>query len=614
MFAKHARQLFIGVLAWLSIAPAIVRGGQNTFTGSLGVGARGGGADLIAADPSNPYVVYAVFQQVLYRSDDGGRTWTSRKGGFNAIYALLVHPAEPSTIYLSTAEGNAIPGVYRSMDSGVTWTKTPMEDFIQTLAGDPSDASTVYAGSFGGRIWKSSDEGATWTSGQNISGIIAQLVVDPHQRANVYVGTESDYYYFNFGEFARSTDSAATFAPHNPGAFKAVRALAIDPLSPSKLYMGLDSDNPRNLRGFYSSSDGGTTWAHTGAGLPEGTISSIVVDPRGSETLYAGTRDGVFRSRNAGGTWAPFGSRKGLSVASLTVSGDGRFLHAGTGLGASDYEFVEGPIDVAGGISGDSRVLLRSGDKAALSNLDSSGNWSDGGSSDASATWIATAIAVGADGNTRVLWQCQDGRWGLEIVGRASRESVTFSQSTVDPTDIAVAADGQTWILFTGATGQMSVTRMDATSAPRFGHAYGPAQGWSAVAIADGPEGAWVLWRCTDGRAGLSLHDATGLMLRSFQWAASPGLAAEDIAVGADGRPRLLRTSSLQAEIWTVGADGQLTAGQSYGSFGYVPRRISVGADGLTRVLWNYVGGHGSVWLLNADNTIKEKHETPPEP
>ena len=138
---------------------------------------------------------------------------------------------------------------------------------------------------------------------------------------------------------------------------------------------------------------------------------------------------------------------------------------------------------------------------------------------------------------------------------------------------------------------------------------------WTAVAIANSSEGAWVLWRCTDGRAGLSLHDADGVMLRSFQWAASPGLAAEDITVGVDGRPRVLRTNpNGNMEVWTVDTAGRLTDGQTYSNFGYVPRRISAGADGLTRVLWNDVGGFGSVWLLNADNTVKEKHETPQEP
>jgi photosystem II stability/assembly factor-like uncharacterized protein len=612
MIRNSTRRWLVGALATVLtlLSGPIARAGQNTLTGGRAFGS-GASAGLVAADPSNPYVVYAAFQSVLYRSGDGGRTWLRLKGGFNAIDALLVHPAEPTTIYISTEEGNAIAAVYRSTDSGASWTRLALSDVIQVLAGDPSDASTIYAGGLTGRVWKSSDKGANWTSSQNISGLISQLVVDPHQRANVYVGTESDYYYFNFGEFAKSTDSAATFVAHNPGPFKTVSALAADPLSPSKLYMGLESDASTSLRGFFSSSDGGTTWAHTGAGLPDGTISSIVANPAVLGTLFAGTPSGIFRSRDAGATWAAFGSRLGLSVSSLTMSGDGRFLHAGTNAGAFDLEFVDGPVDVAGAPSGESRVLVWSADQLSLATLNAAGQWSSATHNDPSTTWTATAIAVGADGDTRILWQSHDGRWGLEITGPLRDQIVGLPQMSVDPVDIAVAANGETWVLAAGATGQMYVARMDAFSAPTFRHAYGPAPGWSAVAIADSPEGAWVLWRCADGRAGLSLHDADGRMLRSFQWPASPGFAAEDIAVGADGRVRLLGTSAnARAEVSTV-ESGQLTSGQIYSNFGYVPRRISTGADGLTRILWNYAGGHGSVWLLNADNTVKEKHELP---
>lgn len=612
MIRNSAHRWLVGLLLsvlTLLIAPD-ARAGQNTLTGGRAVG-TGEHADLVAADPSDPYVVYAAFGPVLYRSADGGRTWLRLRGGFNAIYALLVHPADPTTIYISTAEGNAEFWVYRSTDSGATWTRLTVTDWIQAFAGDPSDASTVYAGGVGARIWKSSDKGASWTTSQNISGFISQLVVDPHQRTNVYVGTEADYYYFNFGEFAKSTDSAATFAAHNPGPFGAVSALAADPLSPSKLYMGLQSDAPTNLRGFFSSSDGGTTWARAGAGLPEGTISGIVADPAVLGTLYAGTPNGIFRSRNAGATWAPFASRLGLSVNSLTMSGDGSFLHAGTNLGAFDLEFVNGPVDVAAASSGESRVLVWSADQLSLAALNSAGHWSSATHNDPSTTWTATAIAVGTDGDTRILWQCHDGRWGLEFFGPLRDQIVTASQISVDPVDIAVAANGKAWMLFTATSGQMFVIQMGPFDIPTFGHAYGPAAGWSAVAIADSAEGAWVLWRCTDGRAGLSLHDADGTMLRSFQWAASPGFAAEDISVGADGRVRLLSTSAnAQTQVSTVEA-GQLTSSQIYSNFGYVPRKISAGADGLTRVLWNYAGGHGSVWLLNADNTVKEKHELP---
>ncbi len=100
-------------------------------------------------------------------------------------------------------------------------------------------------------------------------------------------------------------------------------------------------------------------------------------------------------------------------------------------------------------------------------------------------------------------------------------------------------------------------------------------------------------------------------MVRSLQWAASPGLAAEDITVGADGRVRVLRTSpNGHMEISTVDDAGGLTAAQSYDNSGFTARRISSGSDGLTRVLWNAPDGRGSVWLLNSDNTVDSKHDT----
>ncbi len=616
MIEKSAHRWCIGFLASvliLLIAPAAARADQNTFTGS-GVVGSGAGADHIAADPSNPYIVYAVFQPALYRSDDGGRTWTLLKGGFDTIHALLVHPAEPTTIYISASDGNGQSVVYKSTDRGQTFAKlflSPLSfDYVLVLAGDPSDASTVYAGTVFGMFYKSSDGGATWATGQSLSGAVAQLVIDPSDRRNVYAGTEADFYYFTFGQFEKSTDSGTTFTSHSPGPFQTVTALAIDPHLPSKLYMGVDS--AEYLRGLFTSNDGGTSWLPSGAGLPGAPVSGIVTDPNALAIVYAGTREGVFRSLDAGATWAPFGSRLGLSVNSLTMSGDGRFLHAGTDQGAFDLEIVRGPIDVAGGASGDSQLLLWIDNQLFFGSLDASGGWSGAPPSATSTTWTPTAIAREPDGSPRILWQCNDGRWGLQSFGPLVSESVVFPQGSVAPADIAAASDGQTWILFTGVTGQMFVVKTDSSGTPTFHQAYGPAAGWSAVAIADSSEGAWVLWRCTDGRAGLSLHDAGGVMLRSLQWPAGPGLAAEDITVGADGRARLLRASANgHMEISTVDAAGQLTAGQSYDNSGFAARRISAGSDGLTRVLWNAPDGSGSVWLFKADNTPSAKHDTP---
>src|SRR5262249_19630114 len=155
--------------------------------------------------------------------------------GFNTIQALLVHPAEPTTIYISVVELNSFPAVYKSTDRGQTFAKLSLStttDLVMTLSGDPSNASTVYAGSINGLLYKTSDEGATWSPGLNLAATVKALVIDPTNRQNVYAGTESDYYYFAFGQFQKSVDQGNTFTTHSPGQFQTVNALAIDPHLP----------------------------------------------------------------------------------------------------------------------------------------------------------------------------------------------------------------------------------------------------------------------------------------------------------------------------------------------------------------------------------------------
>jgi photosystem II stability/assembly factor-like uncharacterized protein len=98
-----------------------------------------------------------------------------------------------------------------------------------------------------------------------------------------------------------------------------------------------DHDKP----GIYRSTDGGATWAAINAGL--GTIhlnflrtdviSSLIIDPHDTGTLYAATsQNGVFRSRDAGGSWQALNS--GLTVLAVHALAldpqDRSKLYAGT--------------------------------------------------------------------------------------------------------------------------------------------------------------------------------------------------------------------------------------------------------------------------------------------
>jgi hypothetical protein len=78
---------------------------------------------------------------------------------------LKISPSLQGTVYAGTYEG----GVFKSTNAGASWTGTGRltrvwegQPFIPALAIDPTDPDTVYAGTFGAGIFKSSDGGRTW--------------------------------------------------------------------------------------------------------------------------------------------------------------------------------------------------------------------------------------------------------------------------------------------------------------------------------------------------------------------------------------------------------------------------------------------------------------------
>jgi hypothetical protein len=309
-----------------------------------------------------------------------------------------------------------------------------------------------------------------------------------------------------------------------------------------------------------------------------------------------------------------------LLVAGLLAAAPALKGGANTGTGSSpqaaaglEASVVTGPIDVAAVPSGGSRVLQWEGDRLTIQWLDAAGQWSSTTAAETSSTWVATAIAGDGDGRSRVLWRNSDGRSAVEIRSPAGRESVVLLPALPEwiPVDVTASPDGSSHILRTRNGGAMHVDTVDEsgeTSGPIYG---GASPGWSAIAIDDASDGSsWVLWRNTDGRSAASVHLA-GILERVFRWDGEPGFTVEDIAVGYDGRARILVTNVAgQMRIDTVDAAGLRAVGTIRESFGLRPRRIA-SSDRFTHVLWTDGAVFGEVWLLNPDDTVRWRYATP---
>ena len=112
----------------------------------------------------------------VLRSDDAGKTWRLAAGSTGEpvfaippaplvhadVHAVVVHPSSPDLVFAATAEG-----LYRSNDGGDTWTVTHAGSYCRAVWVDPADAAHIILGPAdsverNGRIEETRDGGATW--------------------------------------------------------------------------------------------------------------------------------------------------------------------------------------------------------------------------------------------------------------------------------------------------------------------------------------------------------------------------------------------------------------------------------------------------------------------
>jgi hypothetical protein len=162
-------------------------------TGSwVSLGPDGIGAILsLAIDPTATATLYAGTDGAgVYKSTDGAATWVSSSAGLTdfSVLTVGVDPAIPAIVYAGTASG-----LFVSLDGGGLWAPVAglPRTVFQAVAFDPANSSTIYAVSTDAGVFKSPDAGTSWaTINAGLSGTNPRtLAVDPTSPSTLYVGT-----------------------------------------------------------------------------------------------------------------------------------------------------------------------------------------------------------------------------------------------------------------------------------------------------------------------------------------------------------------------------------------------------------------------------------------
>ncbi len=184
------------------------------------------------------------------------------------MFAITSHPTDSAVVFVGANDG-----VYRSGDSGRSFERIegfPSERPIWSVAFDPVEPDTVFAGGRPGAVFRSRDGGQRWET------------------------------------------TSATFAEECPNVrWPRVLSMAVDPTDHRVVWAGAEVDGVRR------SLDGGDTWVTVGAAVEPGQIGKelddpdihgIVVSDNGHATVFVSTPREIYASSNRGESWTALGA------------------------------------------------------------------------------------------------------------------------------------------------------------------------------------------------------------------------------------------------------------------------------------------------------------------
>jgi len=148
----------------------------------------------LAVDPVSSWYVYAGGQDGLFRSSNSGESWSSIMSGLGTsyIYSLAVNPGNSKTIYA----GTLFDGIFKSTSRGTWWNQWGLTgEWIGAIAVDPDFPETVYAGA-GDAVYINTGDNKGWELvSDNVTGsIVRDIVIDNRSPKHIYVASEKGVY------------------------------------------------------------------------------------------------------------------------------------------------------------------------------------------------------------------------------------------------------------------------------------------------------------------------------------------------------------------------------------------------------------------------------------
>ncbi|UCC77290.1 MAG: hypothetical protein JSW37_02715 [Anaerolineales bacterium] len=315
-------------------------------------------------------------------------------------------------------------------DSIIGRHKVSVSGRTTALAVDPRNSSVIYLGAAQGGVWKSTDDGASWTplTDDQPSLAVGALTLDPRNPDVVWVGTGEPHFsidsYYGAGVL-KSVDGGLSWQQLGADTFTGlgISSIIVDPVASNVVYVAssgaVGARGPGEpAQGVFKSADGGLSWAGMKVCNDCDGASDLVIDTMDPSVLYSAFwRQGIFKSTDGGRTWLRL-------IGGLP---EGGFRRIELAISPSDPSVLYAGFDMSSAAYSGARVFKTTNSGVSWQELSGAPNYCGG------QCWYDNVIAVHpGDPNTVFLGGSASylsrPTWTVrEVVWRSSDGGVTWS-------------------------------------------------------------------------------------------------------------------------------------------------------------------------------------------
>ena len=167
---------------------------------------------------------------------------------------------------------------------------------VRVVTIDPRNKDHLFISTLDGQVYTSTDAGKSWRLLVNLNQpqlILDQLMVDSRDSNIIYT---SGHRYKSPGGFFRTTDGGVTWKESKELRNESIHSMAQSAKDPNMLIVG-------TLTGIWISKDSGENWEKVSSSTMPVNIDALAVDPRNTDTIYAGTWWRAYKTTDEGKNW-----------------------------------------------------------------------------------------------------------------------------------------------------------------------------------------------------------------------------------------------------------------------------------------------------------------------